>query len=152
MSDQAAQVRLDKWLWAARFFKTRSQAKTAIEGGKVHLNNARVKASKDVRVGDTLDIRRGTNEFVVRVIDLAERRGNATMAQALYEETVESIDRRETDVARRRMERAGLRVPASRPSKKGRRELRRLKEAGFDDQAIDTDDDDAGAATSTGDD
>ena len=120
-------VRLDKWLWAARFFKTRSQAKTAVEGGTVHLNGARVKAAKDVRVGDELKITRGAYEFVIAVERLSDRRGNATSAQTLYTETTQSVDRREAQVARRRMERAGLRIPQRRPSKKDRRDLRKMK-------------------------
>ena len=124
---EGQRVRLDRWLWAARFFKTRSQAKTAIDGGKVHVNGARVKAAKDVHVGDTLEITRGSSEFVVEIQELSERRSNATVAQTLYAETTDSIDRREAEIARRRMERAGLRMPKTRPSKKDRRDLQRMK-------------------------
>ncbi|NKC00581.1 MAG: RNA-binding protein [Pseudomonadales bacterium] len=122
-----AGVRIDRWLWAARFFKTRSLAKTAIEGGKVHADGQRIKPAKEVRIGQTLEIRRGDIQFEVVIVLLSEKRGPAAVAQTLYRETEESIERREADVARRRMERAGLKVPDTRPSKKQRRDLRRLK-------------------------
>jgi ribosome-associated heat shock protein Hsp15 len=121
-------VRLDKWLWAARFFKTRAQAKSEIEGGHVHLNGARGKASKDLRLGDTLEIRHGLNKITINVTSLTERRGNAKTAASLFKETESSIHEREIGVARRKMERAGLKVPSTRPTKKDRRALRELKE------------------------
>ena len=135
MSNPAG-VRLDRWLWAARFFKTRAQAKTAIEGGKVdyHLgagtdgNPIKPKVSKEVSIGDYLTIRRGWTAETIRVEDLTQQRGNATSARALYTETEQSVEQREIEVARRRMERAGLTVPANRPSKRDRREIRKLKE------------------------
>ena len=130
-------VRLDRWLWAARFFKTRAQAKSAIEGGKVdfHIDTGttgqqttKPKVSKEISVGDTLTIRRGWTAETIVVSGLSEKRGNAATAQQLYQETVESIEARETEVARRRMERAGLRLPEQRPSKRDRRELKKLKD------------------------
>lgn len=125
-------VRLDRWLWAARFFKTRAQAKTAIEAGKVHYRTgnqqARPKASKEVHIGDTLVIRRGEVSETVVIIGLAQKRGNATAAAELYDETLDSVESRETERARRRMERLGLRVPATKPSKQDRRALRKLKQ------------------------
>ncbi|HEY5644725.1 MAG TPA: S4 domain-containing protein [Pseudomonadales bacterium] len=129
-------VRLDRWLWAARFFRTRAQAKAAVEGGKVdfHLTAAedaavsRPKVSREVVVGDWLTIRRGWTAETIVVEALSEQRGSAAVARTLYRETPASIERREAEVARRRMERAGLTVPASRPSKHDRRELRKLKE------------------------
>ena len=120
-------VRLDRWLWAARFFKTRSLAKTAIEGGKVHLDQQRVKPAKEVRIGQTLEIRKGDTVFEVVVDALSDKRGAAPVAQTLYTETDTSIEKRQADAARRRMERAGLKIPESKPSKKQRRDLRRLK-------------------------
>lgn len=120
-------VRLDKWLWAARFYKSRSLAKTAIEGGKVHLNDARAKAAKEVGVGDTLTITRGDAVQTVVVTGVAERRGSATVAATLYTETEASIDARESIRAQRRMERAGLTVPKRKPSKRDRRQLRAVK-------------------------
>jgi ribosome-associated heat shock protein Hsp15 len=120
-------VRIDRWLWAARFFKTRSLAKTAIEGGKVYADGQRIKPAKDIRIGQTLEIRRGDVQFEIEIVLLSEKRGPAAVAQTLYRETEVSIERRESEVSRRRMERAGLRVPDTRPSKKQRRDLRRLK-------------------------
>ena len=94
-------MRIDKWLWAARFFKTRSIAKAAIEGGKVHHNNERVKVSKDVRVGMELTIQQGFDKKTVIVKALSSIRGGAPMAQLLYEETTESIERRELHASQR---------------------------------------------------
>lgn len=134
MSDR---VRLDRWLWAARFFRTRAQAKAAVEGGKVdlHLDGAdsasrttKPKVSKEISVGDVLTVRRGWTEETVVVRGLSEERGNATAARTLYEETEASVIRRQAEVARRRMERAGLRLPERRPSKRDRRALKELKE------------------------
>jgi ribosome-associated heat shock protein Hsp15 len=88
-------VRIDKWLWAARFYKTRSQATEAVDGGKVEVNGARVKPAKDVRVGDALRIRLGPYEHLVVVRGLSDRRGPASVAQTLYEETPESVAARE---------------------------------------------------------
>ncbi len=120
-------TRIDKWLWAARFYKTRSLAKTAVEGGKVHLNGQRVKAAKNVTVGDRLTITHGSTEQIVDVEALSDRRGSATIAAELYAETADSIARRTEEAARRKMERAGLRLPQRRPNKKDRRALRDLK-------------------------
>jgi ribosome-associated heat shock protein Hsp15 len=130
-------VRLDRWLWAARFFRTRAQAKAAIEGGKVDYHTSpdaaaatvKPKVSKEVGIGDWLTIRRGWTAETVVVEGLSETRGDAPTARGLYRETPESVERREAEVARRRMERAGLTVPASRPSKRDRREIRKLKES-----------------------
>ena len=120
-------VRIDRWLWAARFFKTRSQAKIAVAGGKVHVNGARAKPSRDVRIDDYLRITRGNEEVEVTVVALADQRGPATVAQKLYAENSESIERRATLSAQRRMERAGLRMPKSKPGKRDRRHRMRLK-------------------------
>lgn len=122
-----SRVRLDKWLWAARFYKTRSLAKAAIEGGKVHLNDAHTKAAKEVVIGDTLAITRGEVVQTVTVLGLAERRGNATTASTLYAETAASIARRETQRTERRLQRAGLAAPKHRPNKRERRRLREFK-------------------------
>jgi ribosome-associated heat shock protein Hsp15 len=120
-------IRIDRWLWAARFFKTRSLAKTAVEGGKVHVDGQRAKPAKELRLGQTLTIRKGLQEQTVVVEALSEQRGSATIAQTLYKETPESIELREISVSRRRMERAGLTVPSGRPNKKDRRALSQLK-------------------------
>jgi ribosome-associated heat shock protein Hsp15 len=94
---------VDKWLWAARFFKTRSLASEAVDGGKVHVNGDRVKAARALRQGDRLEIRRGTEQLEVVVLVLSEQRGPATAAQALYEETEASVTRREAQAATRRL-------------------------------------------------
>ena len=121
-------VRIDRWLWAARFFKTRSLAKAAVEGGKVHLESSRVKPSKEVQVGQRLEIRRGDTFQVVIIETLSEQRGSATVAQTLYTETPESIEQREVRKSVRRLERAGLNIPSSKPDKKNRRALAQLKD------------------------
>lgn len=128
-------VRIDRWLWAARFFKTRSLAKQAVEGGKVELEGQRAKPAKEVRVGQQVTIRRGDTHMTVVIAELSDQRGPAKVAQLLYQETPESIELRESASARRRMERAGLQVPSSKPSKKDRRDLRRLKNLGNQEQA-----------------
>lgn len=120
-------VRLDKWLWAARFFKTRAKAKEAIDGGKVHLNGSRTKPSKEVSVGDTLQVTQGYDEKVIIVQDLSERRQSASIAQALFEETEESVARRNLRAEQRRA--AGQHVSTEgRPSKKDRRQIHRFRE------------------------
>ena len=126
-------LRLDKWLWAARFFKTRARAKAAIIGGKVQVNGIRAKAAKDLKLGDTLVIRRGDTEQIVEVAALDKRRKSATEAGVLYQETEDSIHKRETERARNRMERAGLIVPQSKPTKRGRREIKKLKTEAADE-------------------
>jgi ribosome-associated heat shock protein Hsp15 len=115
-------VRLDRWLWAARFFKTRSLAQQAIAGGHVHLNGQRVKAARAVRPGDRLEITRGEERFEIHVLALAARRGPATVARSLYEETDASAAARAAAQQLRR-DLAGSRPPASRPDKRDRRRL-----------------------------
>jgi len=118
-------VRIDKWLWAARFFKTRSMAAQAVSGGKVHLNGARIKPARIVQIGDELRVRRGEVEFVVIVQDIADRRGPAREAQRLYEETEESIRLREEMREQKRLEAAGrMYGPVKRPDKRARRQIR----------------------------
>ncbi|WP_043766174.1 RNA-binding S4 domain-containing protein [Algiphilus aromaticivorans] len=118
-------VRLDKWLWAARLFKTRSLARNAVEAGHVRYDGERPKVGKPVRIGARLRIRRGSVEMEVVVRDLDDKRRGAPEAQRLYEETPESIEQRE---ARRAEARAShVPVPDSRPDKKERRALQRLK-------------------------
>ncbi|MBT4522067.1 MAG: RNA-binding protein [Halieaceae bacterium] len=123
-------LRLDKWLWAARFFKTRSLAKAAIDGGKVHLGGQRVKVSKEINVGDTLQIRRGWDELVVEVCALSAQRRGASEAQQLYRETEASVKKRESEaVARKAAGEVGQR-PVQRPTKKQRRQIHQFKNAG----------------------
>src|SRR2546430_16480347 len=97
------QVRIDKWLWAARFFKTRSLATDAVLGGHVQPNGARVKPSKDVRAGDTLEVRVGTVQWSLVVIGLSDKRGPASVARTLYEETAESAAAPEAPALPRRL-------------------------------------------------
>lgn len=93
-AEESTSVRLDRWLWAARFFKTRTLSQDNIELGRVRMNGVRLKASKDIRVGDQLEIIRGEERFVVVVKALSSKRGSATVAQTLYEETPESLEAR----------------------------------------------------------
>ncbi|MEM7219691.1 MAG: S4 domain-containing protein [Pseudomonadota bacterium] len=129
VEDKAPRVRLDRWLWAARFFKTRSLAKSAIENGKVLVDGQRGKPAKEIGVGTALEVRRNEERFVVEVTGLAERRGSATVAATLYSETEDSINRRAAERANRQMLRAGLKVPERRPDKHSRRALKALKQA-----------------------
>lgn len=116
-------VRIDKWLWAARFFKTRGLAKTAIEGGKVQVDNQRTKPSKEITVGVTLKIRQGWDEKTVVVDALTDQRRGAPEAAKLYTETAESIAKREEDAAQRKAVRGTLHHPEHRPTKKQRRQI-----------------------------
>lgn len=120
-------VRIDKWLWAARFFKTRSLAAQAVNGGKVQLNGNRVKPARALKAGDRLQIHKGGFEFSVTVLDLSERRGPATVAQALYRESEDSLRRREALKEQHRLAAASTPRPRSKPDKKARRQLRDLK-------------------------
>lgn len=123
MHDNDDPIRLDKWLWAARFFKTRSLAAEAVSGGKVEINGARPKPSRIVRPGDELCVRRGVYEWTVIVKDLARLRGAAPQAQLLYEETDESRRRRDATAARMKFERGGEFDAPGRPTKRDRREI-----------------------------
>ena len=116
-------VRLDKWLWAARFFKTRALASEAIKGGKIELNGSRAKPSREVKVGDELRIRQGFDEKTVIVRELSDRRGPAPVAQRLYEETAESIAAREKAAEQRRLANAHRERGQGRPSKRERRQI-----------------------------
>lgn len=116
------ETRLDRWLWAARFFKTRGLAQEAIAGGHVHLNGQRTKAARPVRPGDRLEITRGEERFEIRIVALAERRGPAAVARGLYEESEASIAARAA-VQQTRRDLAGTRPPAARPDKRDRRRL-----------------------------
>lgn len=123
-----SKVRLDKWLWAARFFKTRAKAKLAIEGGKVHMGGSRTKSSKEIQVGDELVIRQGFDEKTVMVIALSVQRGSATAAGLLYEESADSVARRE-ELALQRKAMSGNRLALDhRPSKRERRQIHQFKD------------------------
>ena len=121
-------VRLDKWLWAARFFKTRALASAAVSGGKVHLNGARVKPSRAVKMDDVFEVRRGYECFEIIVTGLGARRGSAAEAQLLYRETEASVARRRDEEEKRKL--ALMQRPRSekRPDKKQRRQIRQFIE------------------------
>ncbi|MDA8166020.1 MAG: S4 domain-containing protein [Desulfobacteraceae bacterium] len=123
-AENGVEVRIDKWLWAARFFKTRSSAAQAVTGGKVHLNGARTKPAKGVKTGDTLRIQREEAEFTVVVLGLSDKRGPARVAQALYEETEESRVARERQREERVLLAVERMVPRKRPGKRDRRLIR----------------------------
>ena len=116
-------VRIDKWLWAARFFKTRSMATDAVDSGRVRIDGERVKPARSVKIGDTLMIDNGSTEWEVVVDGLADVRGSAVIAQTLYTETVASIARREKEAERRRYFREPSDTIKGRPTKRDRRLL-----------------------------
>lgn len=116
-------VRIDKWLWAARFFKTRSLATDAVDGGKVRLNGERIKPARNVKTGDRLDIDNGAAEWEVLVRALSDVRGPAVVAQALYEETAGSTERRQREAERRRLFREPSAAIKGRPTKRDRRQI-----------------------------
>ena len=124
--DSAQPVRVDKWLWAARFFKTRALAPTAIKNGKIRSSGQRVKPSRTLNVGDRLEIERGFERYEVIVENLSDQRGPASVAQTLYQETEESRQKRQLEADKRRM--AALQRPTStaRPDKKQRRQIMRF--------------------------
>lgn len=125
MSEET-QVRLDKWLWAARFFKTRAQASQAVAGGKVQVGGLRVKPSRSVAVGDGLRIQKEQEEFVIVVRAVSGQRRGAPEAQLLYEETPESITARAEAREARRLLRVVGAAPPGRPGKRDRRLIRRF--------------------------
>ena len=120
-------VRIDKWLWAARFFKTRSLAAQAVSGGKVQLNGLRVKPARSVKPGDALKIHKNGFEYQVQIMGISERRGPAAVAQTLYRESEESVRRREALREQHRLAGASAPHPQHRPDKKARRQLRDMK-------------------------
>lgn len=123
-------VRLDKWLWAARFFKHRSLATEAVDGGKIQLNGIRVKPAKDVKIGDRVDIQIADSRYTVIVRGIAEKRGSATIAQGLYEETPESIAAREAGHEERRLAATPGADLHGRPTKRDRRQIGRFNSQG----------------------
>jgi ribosome-associated heat shock protein Hsp15 len=120
-------VRVDKWLWAARFFKTRGGATEAVVGGRVHVNGERVKPSKEVRPGDVVEISKRELRWTVTVKDVAERRGPASVAATLYEESLESQAAREQQALQRRLARPPGADLGARPTKQARRSIDRLR-------------------------
>jgi ribosome-associated heat shock protein Hsp15 len=123
-NEKEIDVRIDKWLWAARFFKTRSLASKAVSGGHVHLNGKRIKPSRSVQVGEQLRIKRGTDQYTVDILALSSRRGPAKVAVTLYEETEESQTLRAEEREQRRLVRAPASRPEGRPDKRDRRKIR----------------------------
>lgn len=119
-------VRIDKWLWAARFFKTRSLASQAVSGGHAALNGNKVKPARVVQVGDMLVIRQGFLEFTVRIVALSEQRGPAAVARTLYEETEASLAKREQVLAERKAMNLQGNQPDRRPNKQERRKIRQF--------------------------
>jgi ribosome-associated heat shock protein Hsp15 len=121
-------VRMDKWLWAARFFKTRAAATEAVLGGRVRLNGERVKPAKDVRAADVVEVRSGEVRWTLVVHRVADKRGSARIAATLYEETAESVAERERAAAERRLSRPpGADLSGPRPTKQDRRRIDALR-------------------------
>lgn len=126
--EDSPKIRLDKWLWAARFYKTRALAKEAIEGGKVHYNGQRSKPGKIVETGGTLTLRLGWQEKIIIIDGLSDKRRGAPQAQTLYHETEDSVKRREELAWQRKTMQTAQLPPARRPTKKARRDIRRFRE------------------------
>ncbi len=127
LTEKDDDVRLDKWLWAARFYKTRSLAKAMIDGGKVHYNNQRTKPNKSVQVGARITLRQGNEEKEVIVTALSAQRRTAVQAQLLYRETEESVEKREKTALARKNNALSMPHPDRRPNKKERRDLLKFK-------------------------
>jgi ribosome-associated heat shock protein Hsp15 len=128
-SQEMEQARVDKWLWAARLFKTRSAATAAVLGGRVHVNGARVKPSKEIRVGDAVEVTIRAEKRRVEVVGVAEKRGPAAAAAALYAEPPESIRAREEAALQRRLARPPGADLGARPTKLARRRLEAMRRA-----------------------
>jgi len=127
-SEKNDEVRIDRWLWAARFFKTRGAAADAIKGGKISVNEVKVyKPAKTIKVGDGLRIRRDAYRYSIVVLALADKRGSAQIAQSLYDETAESIAERERQAERLKANNQGVRREAGRPSKRDRRTMEKFR-------------------------
>lgn len=120
-------IRLDKWLWVARFYKTRSLARDMIDGGKVHYNGQRAKPSKIVEVGAMLVLRQGSDQKTIRILEISEQRRSANEAQRLYQETEESIAKRQKVAEARKLNALTMPHPDRRPDKKERRNLIKFK-------------------------
>lgn len=127
MNEPLRSVRIDKWLWAARFYRTRSLAQQAVEGGRVRLDGERVKPARELKAGDALAISVGEYEWQVTVTGLAERRGSADLARSLYRESDESRARRQAMVEMRRLTPEPSQAIKGRPTKRERRALERLR-------------------------
>jgi ribosome-associated heat shock protein Hsp15 len=130
MNSASDNIRLDKWLWAARLYKTRSLATVAINGGKVHVNGARVKPSRDARLGDVVSLTRGDDPMELTIRSLSDKRGKAADAQSLYEETPGSIEVRANRSALRKSRALENPAPEKRPDKRSRRNIIRFTKRG----------------------
>jgi ribosome-associated heat shock protein Hsp15 len=119
-------LRLDKWLWAARFFKTRTLATEAVENGRVRVNQARAKPAKEIRAGDMLQIQIGTLHWEVQVIALSDKRGSASIARLLYQETIASIAQRAATIEQQKLQKEPALERKGRPTKRERRDLEQL--------------------------
>ena len=126
MATADKKVRLDKWLWAARFFKTRALASAAVSGGKVHLGGHRIKPSRTVKIDDCFEIQRGYERYEVVVTALSERRGSADEAQSLYRETEASVSKRASEAEKRKLAMMQRPRSESRPDKRQRRRIRQF--------------------------
>jgi len=125
-SETLSEVRADIWLWAARFFKTRSLAKQALAGGKIQIGGQAIKPSRMLRIGDALSVTRANELYEITVRGLSEQRGSAPVAQALYEESEASRLKRESERELKRLANAGYRPPQSKPDKRARRLIQAL--------------------------
>lgn len=130
-TDNPGRVRIDKWLWAARFYKTRALSADAIDAGKIEVNGERAKRSRLVQAGDRIRIRIGPYEHLINVRDVSDRRGSAPIAQKLYEEDPESRKAREAMAAHVRAMNANTGYESGRPTKKDRRDIEKLKRREF---------------------
>lgn len=130
--DNITAIRADKWLWAARFFKTRSLAMQAINGGKVHLNGVRIKPARKLVIGDRLNITRGCYSFAITVEGLSQQRGPADSARSLYSESAESLQARRHMQQARKLQGEASGKPARCPDKRARRQIHRFKTSQID--------------------
>lgn len=130
MADESSRVRLDKWLWAARFYKTRALAVDAIDAGRIEVNGERSKRARLVQAGDRIRIRMGPYEHIVTVKGVSERRGPAPVAAKLYEEDAESRKQREVMAAHVKAMNANTGYESGRPTKKDRRDIAKIRGRG----------------------
>ena len=131
-SEETTRVRLDKWLWAARFFKTRALAADAIESGKVEVNGERAKRAKQLQLGDSVRVRLGPYHHIITVLAVSERRGPASVAKTLYEESAEGRKAREALQLQVKAAQSASGYTPGRPTKKHRREIEKLRRKGMD--------------------
>jgi ribosome-associated heat shock protein Hsp15 len=131
ISEETSRVRLDKWLWAARFFKTRALAADAIEGGKVEVNGDRAKRAKQLQVGDSVRVRLGPYHHLVTVLVISERRGSGAVAKTLYEENAEARKAREALQLQVKAAQSASGYTPGRPTKKDRRDIEKLRRKGM---------------------